>query len=212
MELDEFSALFNARFDESPVQKSIDDIAQQIKSRSGTALDRILRNLLIEIGVAFACIIGMSVVAYRIPSITLHWLAGAVWVLSIIQIAAFSWQYKQLKATALPMAVDLRSHLQQQIRVIERFVTMYLAFCLVSIPVGFILGGILGYTIASQKRTDPFLNPIDKLHPGPLGLLIIAAGTAAFLIGVVYFFKAYIRWLYGRHLHQLKSCLAELDQ
>ncbi|OIN58115.1 hypothetical protein [Arsenicibacter rosenii] len=212
MELDEFSALFNARFEESPAQKSLDDITRKIKNRSGTALDRILRNLLLEIGVAFACIIGMSIIAYRIPSITLHWLAGAVWVLSIVQIIAFSWQYRQLKATALPVVVDLRSHLQQQIQVIERFVKIYLAFCLISIPVGFVLGGILGYTIASQNRQDPFLNPIDKLHPGPWGLLIVLIGVIGFLAGIVHFFKFYIRWLYGRHLDLLKSCLTELDQ
>lgn len=212
MELDEFGDLFNARFEQPPIEKSTEDISQQLRSRSGTALDRIMRNLLLEVGMGVAAIIIMTMAAYRLNSLTIRWLSVIIWILSIGQIVAFTWQYRKLKRMIQPIATDLRSHLQQQIQVIDRFVKMYLAFCLWSIPVGFVLGGFLGYTVAANGLNDPFLRPLDELKLSLVGVIVVLVLVLGLLVGLFFMIKAYIRWLYGRHLDQLKACLAELDR
>lgn len=211
MELDEFSQLFNQQFDQFLNEKSAEELLLPLRERSGTALDRIMRNLLLEVILGVLALLFMGFIAYQFDSITIHWLSSIIWLLGIVQLIAFTWQYRQLQRMIEPAVTNLRTHLQQQIRVVERFIKTYLAFCFWTVPICFFLGAYLGYTLAANDLNDPALRPLDEIHLSFAGLSIVLVSILGLVIGLFVGIKAYVRWLYGRHLEQLKSCLFELE-
>ncbi|MCX6219051.1 hypothetical protein [Spirosoma sp.] len=211
MELDEFGALFNARFQEGRPEKSAQELTQHLRGRSRTALEKIIRNILWEVITAIASILVMLVLVTRLDSYTIRWLTGIIGIISITQIVGFSWQYWQLRQMIRPDVTDLRTHLRHQIQVVERFIRMYFSYCLWVVPICFFLGAYIGYTVAAQRIHDPLLLPLDSLALSKTAVFILLAILVAGLVGFLFLVKAYIRWLYGRHLDQLKTCLTELD-
>ncbi|QDK79509.1 hypothetical protein EXU85_13205 [Spirosoma sp. KCTC 42546] len=211
MELDEFKALYQSRFEQVP-QKSGADLEDMLRRRSSSAVERILRNLLWEVGAAFVIVLGLAFVMATWSSNIFRWLGLGVVLLSLVQVIAFSWQYQQLKAQLSRATGSVRHHLQDTVGIVSRFVRLYYRYCMRLIPVGMVVGGLLGgYAGVTGNTTDPALAALPE-NSGLVFLLGSLVLAVALAIGTYFMLTWYIQRLYGRYLDELNACLRDLTE
>ncbi|SOD98443.1 hypothetical protein [Spirosoma fluviale] len=209
MELDEFKAFYQAQFEQVP-EKSGPDLEAMLQQRFHSAIERIMRNMLWEVSSALLMMLVLAVLMAIWSSTIFRWVGLGLVVVSIVQVVAFIWQYRQL-ATRLDQATgSVRNYLQELVDIISRFVKTYYRYCMRSIPVSALVGGALGvYMGITDDRTDPAVAALPA-HPGILFLVISLALAISTIIGVYYLLKWYINHAYGRYLNELNHCLSEL--
>ncbi|GAA4406505.1 hypothetical protein GCM10023187_26020 [Nibrella viscosa] len=207
MELDDFKTLYQARFAQLP-GKSDNDLTALLQKRSRTAVERIQYHLLWEIGIAIALALVLAVVLLTGTSTTLRWLGGFGLLICLVQVVSFGFQYRQLSRRLQPPAGSVKAHLTEIADLVRRFAGLYYRYTLISLPISFVFGGLIG---ATADDTDPAVSLVPAhMSLWQLGLLLLAA--AGLMLGMVYFLKWYIHRLYGRYLTELERCLDELNE
>lgn len=207
MELDEFKALYQARFDQVP-QKTGPDLEEILRQRSHTAIERIARNLLLEVGYALVIVLVLAFFMVTSSSTIFRWVSIGLVFLSIIQVVTFIWQYRQLSTRLYRPAESVRDHLLEMVAIVNRFVTIYYRCCMVMIPISAVLGGYIGFT---ADRTDPAFAALPE-KPTIVFALVSVILAIAGIVGVYFMLKWYIHRLYGRYLDELNGCLRDLNE
>lgn len=211
MELDEFKAFYQSRF-EQVSDKSGADLEGILRRRSSSAVERILRNLLWEVGAALVIVLVLAFVMATWSSNIFRWVGVGLVILSLVQVVAFSWQYQHLKAQLNRATGSVHHYLQDIVAIVSRFVEIYYRYCMRLIPVAMVLGGLLGgYVGVTDDRTDPALAALPE-HPSIVFLLGSLVFAVASLIGTYFILKWYIQRLYGRYLDELNACLRDLKE
>ncbi|MVM37592.1 hypothetical protein GO730_08195 [Spirosoma sp. HMF3257] len=211
MELDDFKALYQSRFEQVP-DKSRADLEEMLRKRSYTAIERILQNLLWEVGASLVIMLVLAIVMATWSSNVFRWLGVGLVILSIIQVVAFTWQYRQLKTRLNEASGSVRHYLQDIVEVIDRFVRIYYRYCMISVPVAMILGGVVGFYVGvTNDRRDPAFSALPE-NPTVLFTVASIIVAIAFVIGTYFMLKWYIHRLYGQYLEDLKLCLRELNE
>ncbi|MGM9508992.1 hypothetical protein ACS5NO_14750 [Larkinella sp. GY13] len=206
MELDEFKAIYQAHFELIP-DKSGPALEEMLRKRSHTAIERILRNLLWEVGAALVIMLVLAFVMVIWSSTIFRWVGGGLLVLSVAQVVGFTWQSRQLSNRLNWPPGSVRQNLQEMEAMISRFVRIYYRYCMGSIPVGLLLGGFIGIT---GDQTDPAFSALPE-NPGILFAVLCLLLSVALVIGTYFMLKWYIYQLYGRYLDELKACITQLE-
>ena len=211
MELDEFKAFYQAQFEQVP-EKSGPDLETMLQQRSHSAIERILRNMLWEV---YGALVIMLVLAFLMAiwsSAIFRWVGLGLGIISVVQVVAFTWQYRRITARFNQATGSVRTYLQEIVAIISRFVKTYYHYCTGSIPVIFLLGAALGYYMGgTEDRTDPAFAALPE-HPGIPFLISSIVLAIASVIGSYFLLKWYIHRLYGRYLDELNQCLSDLSQ
>ncbi|GAB2543220.1 hypothetical protein [Spirosoma aerophilum] len=210
MELDEFKAFYQAQFEHVP-DKSGGDLEAMLQKRSHSAIERILRNMLWEVSGSLLIMLVLAVLMVIWSSAIFRWVGLGLVLISLVQVVAFSRQYRQLTARLNRASGSVRTYLEELVAIISRFVQTYYRYCMRSIPVSVLLGGALGvYMGITDDRSDPAVAALPE-HPG-IGFLVISIVLAiSTVIGVYVLLKWYIHHMYGRYLDELRHCLSELS-
>ncbi|QHW00399.1 hypothetical protein [Spirosoma endbachense] len=210
MELDEFKAFYQAHFELVP-DKSGPDLEEMLRTRSHTAIERILRNLLLEVGSALVFMLVLTFVMVTWSSTVFRWVGGCLVILGIIQMVTFIRQYRQLRNQLNWSLGSVKQYLVAMEAIISRFVQLYFRYCMRSIPVGMVIGGMLGaYVGVTGDTSDPAFSALPE-HPG-VGFLITSLVLSVLsIIGTYFMLKWYIQRLYGQYLDELKACITQLE-
>lgn len=207
MELDDFKALYQARFEHLP-DKSGQDLTALLQKRSYTAIERILHHLLWEIGMALGMALVLTLVLATNQSSSVRWLGLIVLLAYVIQAISFIGQYRQLKARLQLPVMSVREHVGGVLMMVKRFVRLYIRYTLISIPISMVLGGIIG---ATADDTDPAVSLFPE-HPTLLMYGLVVVSFIAVIPGIYYGLKWYIYRLYGRYISELEHYVRELDE
>lgn len=207
MELDSFKALYQAHFDQLP-QQSEEELTRLLHQRSATAIERVLQNLLREIGLGLANVLIITFYMLFWPSVVIRGLGLAGILLGLIQVGAFGIQYRQLNKRLTGPIGSVRQHLSDTIGLISRFMRLYYQYCLVSIPVSVAFGVYVGL---SAETADPTLSGLFQ-QPTVVKVLLVLLLCGLIVVGTYWLLHWYIDRLYGRYLAKLKGCLQDLDE
>lgn len=207
MELEQFKSELNRLLSAPDDHKTTTEMEQMLRGRSQSALDKIRRNMWLEIVFGVVLIGGVGVAGWAYSSTLIRVLAAFAMAFTAVQAVGF-WVYEK-KIYREKMPVSLREQLSRQIEQVNAFIKMYFRFSLVVFVGGLVLGANMGYQIALKQINDP-LEPFLASISGrlwftiPLALAMIALGW--------WIIRWWIQFAYGQYGAELRRCLAELDQ
>jgi hypothetical protein len=207
MELDDFKLAYQTHFEQVP-DKSGADLDGMLQQRSHTAIERIMRNLLWEVGASLVILVVLSLIMATWSSTIFRWVGAGLVLISLIQVVLFTGQYRQLKARLNQATGSVHHHLREMVAIISRFVRIYYRYCLSSIPLGALLGGYIG---ATADTSDPAFAALPEKPTMVFTVLSLVLAVAA-VIGTYFMLKWYIHRLYGRYLNELNQCLIDLGE
>jgi hypothetical protein len=212
MELDSLKTIW--REQEDPAREDPDRIHLQdiLRKKSRGTIFRIRRNLRHE---------GVFILAGYIPCILLYLFvfSGELWLLSLIFLAVlllYGLYYNRKDRLLRKMecvACEVRSNLAGQVKVLGKYLRLYLWSGTLLTPVFF----IASYVIVRQKNPAPHLIRNYFIHrdiPTPWWAepVFVAILIIPFSIVLYFLNKWYVNKLYGRHLEKLKVLLREMDE
>jgi len=210
MELDELKSLINHKLATDHTGRSAEDIAVLLTKKTSSVIDKLKRNLWIEIICCIVVIAGFAYLGIAGSNHSFRLYFSVFAVLSVVFLGILVYLMRrtnQLSATALPV----KSNLQTLVTLIEEFSKRYFQFTMALIPVCFVFAFILGY---NEPEHIPTVDSFAKKHfSTPWQIIAFAIGYMVLLtVGIYYFTKWYIRKLYGRIVDQLKDCIRELGE
>lgn len=204
MELDEFKSLLNRQ---PAAEHSEQALREMLRKKGNSALDKVIRNLKIELLFGAILLLGLGLVAIWNPESNI--LRGLGLFLLIILVAQFilyrpiGLQLQQLRRST---DHDLLHWLESLYSTLSRFVKYYQLSMVILFPAGLIIGGMIGYNAAS----DPSEPLVPKEDPSILLSALTILGSLLLIAASWWFMKWAIRYLYGQYLNQLTLMIAEL--
>ena len=208
MELDELKTLINHKLATDHSGRSAEDIAALLTKKTVSVIDKLKRNLWIEIICCMVVIAAFAYLGIAGAYHAFHIYFSVFAVLSTVFLGIIIYLLRrtnQLSATALPV----KSNLQAIVTLIEEFSRRYFQFTMALIPVCFVFAFLVGY---NEPEHIPTVDKFAQKHFSAIWQVIaFAVGYMVLLsVGIYYFTKWYIRKLYGRAVDQLKECIKEL--
>jgi uncharacterized membrane protein len=209
MELDDFKNIFREK---TQVQssKTKEEIEKLCHAKTTTALEKIMRNMVIEIIFSFIIGIALAVWVLSIKTTGLPLLvAVSAMIIVFVQAALFYPSYMKFKGLQNNNAENLILWISELIITLESFIKAYRRYITWGIPVGGLLGAFIGISDNENELDIPTLSSQD--HDSSWLFFIITLAFAAFLFYLAYQLAYYtIRKLYSKYLDELKSTQAEL--
>ncbi len=208
MELDDFKAQFNKATLQTP-DHDIHELQQLIRNKSNSALHRFLRNFLVEsiIGIITLIVLLWKVVS-TLSAIQIMVTLAAIVAISAYQVHLFLPAYNELKALSADTNKPTRQWVDRVVELLESFVLRYKRFMLWAMPVGFLIGCVIGFlknvNLQIQDVSDVFTSDFLLLLSVILGLTVFM-----YLLTWVYI-KTVMKRLYTRYFTELKDYQKEL--
>lgn len=203
MELDNLKTIWKEQeIPSGDYQKHAGILASMLRERSRRPIERMRRNLRIEM---------VLMIATYIPTIIvyLNLFGGRLWGISVVMafILVFYLVYYYLKFRLLKkmqcVTCEVRSNLARQITVLEKYVRFYLwSSTLIQFSALALAYWILQY---SYQQAHPGQVPQWWLHPAFLLALLVPYGIGTWLLN-----RWYVNKLYN--IKKLKQLLVEMDE
>jgi FtsH-binding integral membrane protein len=208
MELDQYKDDLKQMLNQSLPEKTPVDLEKLLKGRSQSALDKIRRNMYLEIVLGVLITLGVGVASAWHTSRVAWLMATLMVVIVVVQAIGFWWQSK--KMVNVSPDDDIQQALTRLIAHVERFVHLYLQFNRVVYAVSLLLGAGLGFRLAIYDEQDSILQAFQEVLDQHI---ILSTVLSIFLIVLGW---AIVRWWirvgYAQYLQTLKECLAELNE
>jgi hypothetical protein len=206
MNLDELKHIWKEGSAAQQVEKlEAQEILGLLKGKSQSLLNKINRNILIEMGV----VVLLTLFFLFNQQASEGGVSAGEWWLSLgyvlFSAVFYGIKYQSLNHGKLRTR-NLKSALKHIVRVMRIYMNIYYWSSYLLLPALSSLGFFMGLTqgLAENGKT------LADLSPERWGLVILILGIFNFIgIGLV---RLYVRWLYGRHYKELKACLQELDE
>ncbi|MFN6379829.1 MAG: hypothetical protein ACK4WD_11165 [Flavobacteriales bacterium] len=211
MELEDFKNIYQ-RKEDSQTLRSAEELTALVKRRSTTAIEKVVRNLRMELIFGTVLCVVLSVYVFRMPgSCILPYLAGLIIVFMIIQTLVYIPIFKRIKNLHDNNESSTRVWLKSLIDYLERFIKLYIRSMVIAIPAGAVFGGVIGYNSAGRKEPDPAVPDVFNSED-PAVLIIIIIVCVLLFIGTFFFLRWAVREMYGKHLECLKAAYEELGE
>lgn len=211
MELEDFKNIYQKKEGATPL-RSAEELASLVKRKSTTAIEKVVRNLRMELIFGTVLCVILSVYVFRMPgSYILPYLAGLIIVFMIIQTLVYIPVFKRIKHLHDNNQASTRMWLKSLIDYLERFIKLYIRSMMVTIPAGAVFGGFIGYNSASRSEPDPAVPDLLNSED-PAVLIIIIIVCILLFIGTFFFLRWAVRQMYGKHLECLKAAYQELGE
>ncbi|WP_044173457.1 hypothetical protein [Flectobacillus major] len=194
MELDDLKNIWQQAQNSPQTSFDAEQIMLMARQKSLNIVDKLKRNIMIEIWVGLVCIpfLGYYIFQANEPS-QFRLYAGIGLILIVTLLFSFYGVLKKLNAFG-QSDLSLKVSLQNLILQFKQFIKLYYYVNLLLTPISFFLGAYYG------------------LHTLVNGLKIASIIALIGLPFVYFFVKSYIRKLYGKHLDRLQILLEELDE
>lgn len=211
MELEDFKNIYQKKEEAQPL-RSAEQLASLVKRRGTTAIEKVVRNLRMELIFGTLLCVVLSVYVFRMPgSYILPYLAGLIIVFMIIQTLVYIPVFKKIKHLHDNNQSSTRLWLKSLIEYMERFIKMYVRSMMITIPAGAVFGGIIGYNSANRAEPDPAVPDLLNSEDPTVLILVLILGVLLF-IGTFFFLRFAVHYLYGKHLKALKAAYKELGE
>jgi hypothetical protein len=211
MELDELKIQLQQKLNTADTQKSDADISMLLTKKTKSIVDKLKRNLLLEIVFSVVFIIAFGYVALfaKHPSFKIYFTVFTIVMFIFLCVQYFLLQkINRLSNTILPIKQNLITiH-----STIKEFVKRCFQFTMALIPICTLLSGYLGYQDGKNGETieafDTFINVFSS-HKSVL--IFLSIYLVVFSIGMYYFTKWYLNKLYRKYLVQLQVCINDFE-
>lgn len=207
MELEEFKNLFNKQSSIAP-KESAAEISKLIHKKGKSAIEKVMRNMMLELGFAVVAAGASLVFALLYKGATsFKWFAAIMIVVLVLQTLLFIPVYRKIKKLRDQQSDSLKVWLKSLVNAVETFLNFYKRSMLISMPIAMLIGGYIGYTIADEPQ-DPMVPYLEMNGIPDWAKLVLVIGV---LVGVYYYLKWALHHLYGKYLNQMKAGLKELE-
>jgi hypothetical protein len=210
MELDELKNQLKNKLASDHAGRSDGDIASLLNRRTGSIIDRLKRNLKIEILFSILFLLIFCYFGFFGWNQPLRIYFSVFTVLCAPFILVLFYLLRRttrLTGTALPV----KKNLQEIVKLTEEFVKRYFLFTMALLPICFILSLLLAYndsnTISQIEKTAT-----DFFTEKGRGIVWLAVYFVILSTVAYYFTKWYLRKMYGKYINQLKECIRELSE
>ena len=206
MNLEEFKELWQSHLNSEVEFKllSDDEISQMLQQRSQSALGRINRNIMLEMGLVILIGFVAGVWLY-LRETELNWIEKLIVPFYIISSGFFYWiKYKALNRRSITTE-NLKDSLTNVTRTMSIFMQIYLYAIVVFVP-ALASGGILYGLYAGGEGTG---KTIAELSAKWWAIIVVV--MVVYSIIAVWASRWYVNKIYGVHFRELKLCLAELE-
>lgn len=210
MELEDFKSLYQKK-QSSGSELNSAELEQIVRSRSTTAIEKIIRNMWIELGFGAAISLAVGIGAFFVKgSLVYHMCAVLMIVVALAQIIIYRPVFVRLRTLQEASTSTTKAWLEALVAYMEKFVRIYTRTMLISTPAAAIIGGGIGYYAGTKEQPDTMMpEQIDFQNPTDM-LLLLVIGTAV-LVFTYFGIKWTVHFFYGKPLQQLKQALSELN-
>jgi hypothetical protein len=207
MELDDMKNIWN---DKSIEAASVDKISAMIGRQSQSPIAKMKRNLRMEL---LILIFSLGIVAayYFIAFKSEYSIIGWVYALLLVLFCYYFFRKNKLLNEMQCSSCRVKSNLELQLRMLERYVRFYLISGTAILPILFIFLGIVLYYKKPILINETILypsatNPVWKFLLAWFILLSVST-TIMWVLN-----RSYVNKLYGRHINKLKQLLAQINE
>jgi hypothetical protein len=209
MELDDFKNIFREKA-QGNSSKSKEEIETLMHKKSTSALEKIMRNMVIEITLSFVVCIALAIALLSIKPAGIPLLLAVLTMAAVfIQVAFFYPSFQKFLQLHKSGSENLIIWLNELIETLENFIKAYRRYIAWGIP----LGGLLGASIQLMDTKSEIPVPTIDFEPNvPAALsILILLGFAVVLFGATYWLAYYtVKKLYSKYLDGLKASREEL--
>lgn len=210
MELDSLKEIWNDVGNQPVHPGSNEMITDMLLKASKSPIAKMKRNLLMELVVVAILFIPIAIY-YFIAFNSRFSLIAWIYIGLLLLFSVYFYYKNKLLNDMQCAACMVKSNLQKQVIVLERYVRLYLIAGTLMVPALIIwLGFILYNKQPSFAGSFHFLPSKDTvlLHSGLFWLL------ALFVFSIVFYYlnRCYLYKLYGRHVAKLKAVLEEMEE
>jgi hypothetical protein len=178
---------------------SDEQILSMLQKKSQRPIAKMKRNLFWEL-VAVIVIYSATIAYYFIGKDGRYWEVGALLLLIGLLFVVYYYRKNKLLKQMECVACEVKSNLQQQVSVLEKYVRFYFVAGTLLTPIGYIAAGLLVL----------YKSPGVKMGPDFLTVFI---GSGLVLAILVYFLNVwYVNKLYGQHVKKLKDLLGQMEE
>jgi len=182
-----------------------EEIESMLKKRSMNSVEKIRRNIILELVVGIVLISLLIIMLFRRPSDPFIRITAGFFFL-IVVLTSF---YYLSKVRQLNMIItgnkDIRETLDQLIMVMKRYISILMKSTLIITPLAVTLGYITGLKFSLGEG-------YTGLHGNPRILIFMFITLVAITLLIYPLMKFYLQWLYGKHLNDLEKCREELEE
>jgi len=207
MELDELKNIWK---DKSIEAAGADKISAMIRKQSQSPIARMKRNLRMEL---LILIFSLGIVAayYFIAFKSEYSIIGWVYALLLVLFCYYFFRKNKLLNEMQCSSCRVKSNLELQLRILERYVRFYLISGTAILPILFIFLGIVLYYKKAALINETILYP-SATNPVWEFLLawFILLSVSTTIMWVLN--RGYVNKLYGRHISKLKQLLAQINE
>jgi len=201
MELDDLKYIWKSK-EPGFHPKDESEIAQMLKGRSKSIVEKLMRNVWLELIFTFVAGLGLLVYALQMPPGALKWTTSAI----LILLVAYTIYY--IKKILLlrrfnPAADNLRSTLETLVASLSSYLNFYKRSYTILYPIYFLLGLVFSLL---ERGANEFLEALSK--PRTIIILLLVAGI--FYVTSTWLARWWLRKLYGDHLDKLKALVNDL--
>jgi hypothetical protein len=207
MELDDMKNIWK---DKSIEAAGADKISAMIGKQSQSPIAKMKRNLRMEL---LILIFSLGIVAayYFIAFKSEYSIIGWVYALLLILFCYYFFRKNKLLDEMQCSSCRVKSNLELQLRMLERYVKFYLISGTAILPILFIFLGIVLYfkkpTLINETVLYPSgTNPVWKFLLAWFILLSVST-TIMWILN-----RGYVNKLYGRHINKLKQLLTQINE
>jgi len=200
MELEDLKSIWKQS--ESDFQpKNEAEIALMLKGKSISIIEKLKRNVLIEL--IFTICVDVVLLVYAISLEKGAWKSTSISLLVMCTASTIYYMKKLILISRFQVNENLRETISQLIKNLAGYVKFYKKSYAILYPVYFLLGLLFG---ALERGTEKYIEFLSK--PATIIYLILMAGLFFFVS--TWFASWYLKKLYGNHLDKLKRILEEL--
>ncbi len=201
MELDDLKHIWK----QNPLfpHKNAEEIAAMLKSKSSSIIEKLKRNVWIELILTDLVGIGLLIYAFTIPTGALKWMIISI--LLVFFLYTFYFIKKLLLLNRFEQGKDIKTNLEALATRFTEYLTFYKRSYAILYPIYFLIGLLF---VAVEKGMDEFLHSISQ----PKSLLYLIAMSLVFLFSSTWFVRWYLKKLYGNHVEKLKNLLNDINE
>lgn len=198
MELDNLKAAWQGQVTNAGAH-SKEQILSMLQKKSQRPIARMKRNLLVEL-ILIVVIYTVTIIYYATTR------GGRYWQIALMLFAVgflfllYYYQKNKLLKSMECVACEVRSNLQRQVTMLEKYVRLYFIAGVILTPLAYFTAGI----IAIYKAPPQVFSA--STHYWFFGSGIIIAIVSYFLN------KWYVNKLYGQHVKKLKALLLQMEE
>jgi hypothetical protein len=207
MELDDLKNIWHGKSEEAA---GANKIAAMLGKQSHNSIEKMKHNLRMEL-LIWIVSLGAVAVYYFIAFKSAYSIIGSAYALLLVLFSYYFFRKNKLLNEMQCSTCRVKSNLELQLRMLERYVRFYLISGTVIIPILFIFLGVVLYykkpTLINKTILYPSItNPVWKFLLAWFILLMVST-TIMWVLN-----RGYVNKLYGRHIGKLKQLLSQLNE